>query len=278
MPPTIPPQLQRAAFRFILVRAREKIPLERKWTTQNNYSFDDPKLTEWLEHGGNYGICSGPENLVVVDSDHSLLAERSEKCLGPTFRILSGSGRGFHDYFIVDGMKRKEIFERDGKHMGEAQFVGQMVVGPSSVHPSGNIYRITNDTAIKKVSAIAFRAAFRDFLQVPKTYEPLRNELSVGVEGSLQSLSLTAVLCDFKGVRAGSYIHGKNPWHGAKSGNNFTIDTSKNLWTCWRCHCGGGVARAIALMHGLLGSCPDRLSGAEYVRVVELAKEKHGWK
>ena len=65
--------------------------------------------------------------------------------------------RGFHDYFTVEGMRKKEIFERDGKHLGEAQFVGQMVVGPGSVHPSGGLYEIVNDAPIRDVTVEEFR-------------------------------------------------------------------------------------------------------------------------
>src|SRR5205823_14478938 len=121
----------------------------RQWTTENNYRFDNPQLANWLKRGGNYGVCCGHGNLVVVDSDDLLIAERSEKCLGPTFRVRSGSGRGFHDYFAIEGLRKKEIFECDGKRLGEAQCVGQMVVGPSSVHPSGGIYEIVNDLPIR---------------------------------------------------------------------------------------------------------------------------------
>src|SRR6266536_2773660 len=125
----IPRQLERPEFRFVLVQERAKRPVERQWTRINNYRVDDPKLLDWLAKGRNYGVCCGYGSLVVVDSDDSSIAERSQEKLGVTFRVRSGSGRGFHDYFTVEGMLKKEIFERAGKHLGEAQFVGQMVVG-----------------------------------------------------------------------------------------------------------------------------------------------------
>ncbi len=239
----IPQQLKRTEFRFVLVSKRAKAPVEKQWTTINNYRFDNQMLRNWLAQGGNYGVCCGYRGLVVVDSDDPLIAERSQERLGVTFRVRSGSGRGFHDYFTVEGMHKKEIFERDGKHLGEAQFVGQMVVGPGSIHSSGGIYEIVNDTPICNVNVQKFTSLY-----------------------------------DFNGNWRGRYLHGKNPWHGARTGTNFTIDTEANLWTCWRCHCRGGVARAIALKHGLLANCPDVLSKAEYRRVIDLAKRHYGWK
>ena len=137
MPIDIPRQLERPEFRFLLVQERAKRPVESLWTTINNYGIDGQKLRDWLSKGRNYGVCCGYGDLVVVDSDEALIAERSQEKLGATFRVRSGSGRGFHDYFTVEGMEKKEIFERNGKHLGEAQCVGQMVVGPGSIHPSG---------------------------------------------------------------------------------------------------------------------------------------------
>src|SRR6266566_3181144 len=266
----IPRQLERPEFRFVLVQERAKRPVERQWTTTNNYRFDRPKLQDWLAKRGNYGVCCGYGSLVVVDSDDPSIAERSQEKLGATFRVRSGSGRGFHDYFTVGGMQKKEIFERDGKHLGEAQFVGQMVVGPGSVHPSGGLYEIVNDAAIRNVTVEKFRSAFQELIRVQKNYELPQSELSNAPRGTLQSLPLTAVLYDFRDRRKGRYLQGENPWHGARTGTNFTIDTESNLWTCWRCHCRGGVARAIALKHGLLANCPEILTRAEYRRVTAL--------
>jgi len=114
----IPRQLEPPEFRFVLVQERAKRPVEKQWTTINNYRFDDSKLLDWLAKGRNYGVCCGYGSLVVVDSDDSSIAERSQEKLGVTFRVRSGSGRGFHDYFTVESMRKKEIFERDGKHLG----------------------------------------------------------------------------------------------------------------------------------------------------------------
>src|SRR6266566_1038000 len=219
----IPRQLERPEFRFVLVQERAKRPVERQWTTTNNYRFDRPKLQDWLAKRGNYGVCCGYGHLVVVDSDDRFIAERSQEKLGATFRVRSGSGRGFHDYITIEGMQKKEIFERNGKHLGEAQFVGQMVVGPGSVHPSGGIYQITNDAPILTVTGERLRAAFQEFIRAEKkTYSfPKPNQMSE-TRDTLQSLPLTAVLYDFKGVCKGRYVQGKNPWHSAKTGTNFT--------------------------------------------------------
>src|SRR6266496_1993681 len=195
----IPRQLERPEFRFLLVQERAKRPVESQWTTINNYCFDGRKLRDWLSKGRNYGVCCGYGHLVVVDSDDRLIAERSQEKLGATFRVRSGSGRGFHDYFTVEGMRKKEIFERDGKHLGEAQFVGQMVVGAGCLHPSGGLYEIVNDATILTVTVEHFKEAFGDFLRVQKSYNLPKRELINEQSATLQSLPLTAVFYEFNG-------------------------------------------------------------------------------
>ncbi len=165
----IPRQLERPEFRFVLVQERAKRPVERQWTTINNYRFGGPKLLDWLAKGRNYGVCCRYGCLVVVDSDDPSIAERSQEKLGVTFRVRSDSGRGFHGYFIVEGMQKKEIFERDGKHLGEVQFDGQMVVGPGSVHPSRRLYEIVNDAPIRDVTVEKFRSASQEVIRVQKS-------------------------------------------------------------------------------------------------------------
>src|SRR6266508_1107822 len=190
----IPRQLERPEFRFLLVQERAKRLVESQWTTINNYCFDGWKLRDWLSKGRNYGVCCGYGHLVVVDSDDPFIAERSQEKFGATFRVRSGSGRGFHDYFAVEGMQKKEIFERDGKHLGEAQFVGQMVVVPGSVHPSGGLYEIVNDAPIRDVRFERFKSAFEDVIRAQKSYELQGRELSNKPHETLQSLALTVVL------------------------------------------------------------------------------------
>jgi hypothetical protein len=153
-----------------------------------------------------------------------------------------------------------------------------LVVGPGSIHPSGGLYEIVNDTPIRDVTVQKFKAAFQDLIRVQKSYELPRRELSNESRDTLQALALTAVLHDFQGRWRGRYLQGKNPWHGAKTGTNFTIDTEANFWTCWHCHCRGGVARAIALKYGLLANCPEVLTRAEYRKVTDLAARLYGWK
>ena len=66
-----------------------------------------------------------------------------------------------------------------------------MVVGPGSVHPSGGLYEIVNDAAIRNVTVEKFRSAFQEVIRVQKSYEMPQREPSNEPRDTLQSLPLT---------------------------------------------------------------------------------------
>jgi len=272
----IPCQLQRPEFRFVLIPRRSKAPCEKHWNTINAYRFDDPKLRAWLQRGGNYGVCCGFGDLVGLDADDRLIAEIFERHFGPTFRVRSGSGRGFHDYVIVHGMGQKLLFERNGKHLGEAQFLGQQLVGPGSVHPDGGLYTIVRDLPILELDSVSFMKAFEGFVR-PRSKPAMEFKTrwkGACTAGYLQSIPLTAVI-SLRGVRCGQEIQGANPWHGSTTGHNFSLNTLVNVWHCFRCDAGGGVAKAIALNAGIIRRCDEALSPEAFRQVLSIAKGKY---
>ena len=92
---TIPKQLQKDCYRFILLRPRDKIPIEKGWQTTNNYRYDDPKLLSHIERGGNYGVCTGYGNLLVIDCDNPVIEKMVEDNFPQTFKVHK------HYYFKV---------------------------------------------------------------------------------------------------------------------------------------------------------------------------------
>jgi len=273
----IPHQLQRSEFRFILIPRGEKVPCEKNWTTINNYRFDDPKLKAWLVRGGNYGVCCGFGDLVGIDADDPSISELFDRHFGPTFRVRSGSGRGFHDYAIVKGMPGKQLFEQNGKHLGEAQFRGQQLVGPGSIHPCGGVYTIVRDVPIVEIDYASFVRAFKGLFKCRLMKSPLRQTYShlTASQGDLRSIPLCRIIT-LRGVRRDDEIQGANPWHGSTTGKNFNLNTVRNVWHCFRCNAGGGVAEAIALNEGLIQSCADELGVETFRKVIWIAKQKYG--
>ena len=274
--PAIPQQLRNDKYRFVLIRHHQKKPFEKGWPTTNNYRFNNPKLSNWIKGGGNYGVCCGYGDLVGIDSDNAEVAEAFEENIGSTFRVRSGSGRGFHDYVIIRGFERKVIFEKNGVHLGEAQYKGQQLVGPGSIHPSGGTYRIEQDVPILEITKEEFELAFEGFFRSTKISDRMASKSSHHYgQSDINKIPITAVL-EIEGQWIGNEIHGVNPWHGAKTGSNFSINTEKNLWFCFRCNVGGNVAKAIALREGLISECNANLSREEFLKVLDIARNHYG--
>jgi hypothetical protein len=139
----IPPVLCDPDFRFILLRERDKKPIETDWSTKNNYPFNHPKLLRHLERGGNYGVVGGYGNLVVLDFDdldvfHKLFDE--SKLIQRFPIVRTGSGKR-HVYLRTKTPQPSfRIFEI---HL-EVRGAGNQVVGPNCIHPSGNRYELLN--------------------------------------------------------------------------------------------------------------------------------------
>ena len=121
-------------FRFIKVAEFDKIPIDKGWQRQANYSYDDSKLLGHLKGGGNYGVCCGIGSLLVFDIDQ---VERLKELgildkLPKTFTVRTRSG-GLHLYYICKDFEKKMIlYDSGNRHLGELQWLGAQVVGPSS--------------------------------------------------------------------------------------------------------------------------------------------------
>jgi len=142
----IPKELQKEEFKFILVKKRDKLPIE-KWQ-DNNYKFDDPKLLNHIKNDGNYGIICG-NGLIVIDADTNKLNQIVINELPLTFSVKTA--KGFHYYYFVLGFHNKKVLKDEKEHLGEIQSNGTYVIAPNSVHPSGDIY-INSDHDIAEVS------------------------------------------------------------------------------------------------------------------------------
>ena len=274
----IPSQLQNPEFRFALVPRGAKVPAERNWTTLNNYPFDAGKLKSWISRGGNYGVLCGYGNLAVVDGDNPRLSEIVEREIGQTFRVRSGSGRGFHDYLEVQGLEKKILLKREGSHMGDIQWLGQMIVGAESLHPSGGVYTIVRDIPVLILEAAKLTEAFKDLIRKPPiTDYALRGAVS-GKTSNLQSIPLATIISTFKGYASGKWVHGKTPGTVPKAGSVSASPRRTITGTAITADVAGGVASAIGLNEKIIQECPDTLSKNQFLAVHEIAKAKSGFR
>lgn len=266
----IPPVLRVESFRFVPILSGHKKPEGKRWSTEANYPFGHAVLAGYLEQGHNFGVLTGVGGLVVLDVDDlpRLEALGIVARLPETFTVRTGRG-GLHFYLRCPGLIDKLILEDpelkdcegDPLHLGELQALGQQVVGPGSRHPNGNFYEVLKDLPIASIT----KGELLQILSPLKRAEadqarPARRQQGGGSSlGGLIPIDQVAWPKDIK-ERCGSEVRGSHPLHGSKSGKNFTINTSKNCWHCFRHKSGGGPLEWIAVMKGII-SCQDARPG-----------------
>jgi hypothetical protein len=257
-----------------------KSPIEQNWQEVANYLYHEIKFEEHIKLGLNYGVLCGEKNngLVVIDCDRQEVLDYVEKNLPKTFKVSSGEEGSAHFYFFVSGLKKKIVMNREGTHYGEVQFTGSYVVGPNSIHPSGNKYEIKNDEDIATITEEELRSVVEKFTD---EYENKRREAATEFSSypalNTFGIKITDVI-DPSGFRkiGNSEYQGSNPWHGSTNGNNCCVNTAKDVAYCFRCQTGIGPIKALALNEGIIQNCSDKLSKEQLKETIKKMKEKFG--
>lgn len=272
----IPEQLH--DWRFILLKARDKIPTEREWPTKNNYCHDDPKLLEHLERGGNYGVIGDAEHF-IIDGDIPEIQQAVEKNLPATFTVRTPGHAGKHYYFRGKLSKPIRLRDKEGKNVGDVQGVGKQVVGPWCIHPNGGKYQIVATWMPARITEEQLRAALADFI----LEDPLvGGSTAAGQEvpksaGEARGIKITDV-CPLEGMRRqGDEYYGSHLTHGSDTGHNFWINPAKNTWICFRHNTGGGPLSLLAVKEGII-KCEEATKGAlrgeKFNRALDVARER----
>lgn len=324
----IPEQLlENHDMRYIMIKRKDKRPFEFYWhldtiedvideyerrkeqksntpipTRVTNYAADDPVFASHLKKGGNYGIKCGYGGLAVLDSDNEETLEKLGvfKKLPETFTVLTGGG-GYHRYFYVPDFDRKIILsDENGGHLGEIQWKGAQVVGPGSIHPNGNEYKIINDTEIAKITKEELMDAIKN-CKITEPRKPRKQSTTTPQAKDKQQkkaknnknydkhafgikIEDIAMPLDAKPRTGanGPELVGTHPIEGSESGGkrNFHINTEKNTWYCWHHNSGGGPLEWIAVKEGII-SCDQAGEGClkdkrKFKKVLE-AVEKMGY-
>ncbi|MCW4021167.1 MAG: hypothetical protein NWF14_08075 [Candidatus Bathyarchaeota archaeon] len=85
---------------------------------------DDPKLLDWLEKGGNYGIVGG-NGIVIADADSKELKTVIARILPHTFTAKSPGSNGYHSIYKVDDDKPIRLWDIKHKNIGDIQGKGK---------------------------------------------------------------------------------------------------------------------------------------------------------
>lgn len=163
----IPQQLCKDEFRFLKIRVKGKEPTSDMTSWQNkNFQFNDGELLEHLSCGGNYGIIGGYGNLILIDADSQEITDIAEN-LPKTFTIKTGSPELYkkHYFYICDKpIKGIRLSKEKLGDLGDIRGIGQYVVAPNSIHPSGNNYIVIRNYPIKDITEKEIRECFKDYI------------------------------------------------------------------------------------------------------------------
>jgi len=255
-----------------------KAPFENGF--QNHpYEADDPELEEWLAMGGNYGILLG-EGVGAIETDSKETTAKMEKAGIKTFTQRSGSGRGKHFIIRTDATENGVLLDpKTGKNLGNIQVKNKIIVGANCHHFTGGTYKIIDDSPITWVNRIQLEEIFDNLLswtgQRRKEIEgqSLSEQEQVGFTIPLKEL---IDLSEMQ-VLANNEYQGSHPIHGSETGQNFCVNTKKNVWHCFRCNSGGGGFMWIAVKHGIL-KCHEAqrnmLKGKKFLETLQKAREE----
>jgi hypothetical protein len=252
----IPNILQNRDYRFIKVVG--KAAIEKGFTSEKNYLFDSPELANHLANLDNgYGVLAGFGGLVLVDADSKELCGVLNALLPPTFTVKTGKafvseGSGRHYYFRCPEWIDNMVLGPEGQH-GHIQAKNKFLVGPGSPHykydektkdktKSGYTYEVEKDLPITTITVEQLKKAISPFItQKNKPEETTTPTLRIHktYAGELQ-INEVISLSGLRQINDSGEYQGPHPTHGSSTGANFTINTSKNTYYCFRHGCGGG--------------------------------------
>jgi hypothetical protein len=269
-----PGVLKNPEFRFIIIRKKEKAALEKKWTfPEHQYEYITPKFQYYLQQGFNYGVIFGHGDLCCFDADELETLDQMgilDIFASPGFSDVKTftvrTSKGYHFYFKCKAKRGKiPIYEKGTqKHLGEFYTSGAFYcVGPGSIHPSGDLYRVVQNRPLMEISEAELDAILEIFDTTEKEEKPIpatftnydRNDSVVGKLG----LRIEHFVPLGKEVGNGEYVT-SHPVHGSTTGTNLSVNPSKNLWCCRRCNSGGDPLTWVAVEEGII-RCSDAQSG-----------------
>lgn len=280
--------------RYIKIKKHTKRPIGFKWNDSENL-LNKKQATEWLKVNESVGFCLG-NGYVCIDCDRLELQQVAEDSIKTkTYTQISGK-RELNQYiFKCLGFEENLDLKYKGESVGQILCKGkQVILAPSKYkitaqdvkkEPELNLilgekkqYKTLNDIPIAEIPieeimkvVLAFENKFVDKAESTlKTYKP-ENNSEIDNLNILSVISTTGMEKDNQGRYFGS-----NPYHSSTTGHNFWITPSKNLAYCFRCDTAISPAKAIALNEGIINNCSDRLKGEDFIKVIEIAKQKYG--
>ena len=258
-----------------------KSPAIDAWKDFQSRMATTDEIRYWFLNGRcNVGaICGTVSNsLFVVDVDDPTLLkvffeEDVYEIASKTFTVKTA--KGYHLYFRDRERRRLQTsrieFDASSKKRVDIQCDGTYVVGPPSLHASGNVYTVISPdgVGVREVDAegliqqmisvgiqhgATVSRKYRDAERAEK-HEPVVNV----PEGTIRQLLEETVGKDkmrlYKQTGTDT-LQGSHPIHGSTTGSNFTVNLKTGEWYCFRHNVGGGVLRLVGILAGALQCDP----------------------
>lgn len=180
------PSFDRAEFERFRARCPETLTcvgLSQRRVTITGYKDIAPG--EWRRVGGEaYGaaVVCGPSGLVMIDTDSDeaeawLVAELSRLGVPDTFRVRTGSGRGYHRYYLASGAPIGQSAKAVHEGVDVRASTG-VAYAPGSWHPGGKShYTIANDVPIVVLPDNLGDILRREGASTAKEIEPLTEDI-----------------------------------------------------------------------------------------------------
>jgi hypothetical protein len=218
----IPLQLQNPELRFYLCRKDEgKLPAEKSWNETNNYMFFEERLQRYK---GNYGVCCGYGNLVVLDFDDKEYYDKVKVHLPDTFTVLTANKRLPHMYYYLEGtmFKKTSVRNADNKTLMDIQADRAGVVAPGSVI-NRKYYIIYRDLPITIISADYLVKLFQLKVERHTKWDGVRKEQPK------QVMHTKNMLCSL-GIMQTAQDHYKCPFHEMHGKGNLCVMSNGALY------------------------------------------------
>ncbi len=265
---------QLKSFRFVLVKPNAKEAFEAGLPS---YAWDDPKLAQHLEEGGNYGVLAGHEHALIDTDDPELEAEIRAK-LPLTFEVQSPRG-GTHFYFeckTPESSKTIPVLDKtrpkDQWNIGHVRIGNGYLVGPYSTF-NGKQYLVKQARPLSQITEQQIRQVLTPWQAVKAAKIEQEYVKSQGYRDL--TFPITAILDLSKLKKSGDTYQGPHPVHGSTTGTNFHVDTQLNVWYCFRCCVGGGPLQLLAVLEDRKDcDLVNPLRGEDFKRILDIAVAK----
>jgi len=124
---------------------------EKPWNWRRfNYKYNDEPFIRYLSEANSYGVICGYGGLIIVDYDDKNVMSKLFKKLNnkfPTMVVKTGSGKA-HAYYRVKDLKTSlKKYVSNKNVLLEIRGEGGQCVAPSSIHPSGEFYKVLPSTS-----------------------------------------------------------------------------------------------------------------------------------